>query len=307
MKPEEPSPPAMPQASQLSPLQQSQQKIIAPLSSEESIRTAAATSLPPYETNPNSTQDTYGKNSGYLGSLVTEPLHSSHAAHHYSAVNAIRTQKTSSSGRTPRSISAVWKWIVLAVLLVGIGGYIYLTYFSSFVFARDLVQEKFQSTTYLRPRQWTAVNSAAGGVISVYGDKKGASGKSKALVLAQESAHQLSLSMTDANIQMVRTQFLDTVSQAALSNLFQGEGVKCATEVKVTKKADTINTDTLYGMYYFTASCDRTENGEGAEVHSHAVLGKDGLFRSISVMGTKTAWKQNEKTFDKILTSVNGA
>ncbi len=51
----------------------------------------------------------------------------------------------------------------------------------------------------------------------------------------------------------------------------------------------------------------RTNDTKKTEVRSRAILGKDGYFRSISIGATEYLWKQNEKTFEKMLNSLDQA
>ena len=319
MRPQESPSPASPQGEQQSSLQQAQRKVITPVSSEQSILTeaAAATATPPMQDNatpqpaaPQASisygQATLDDDTGeYTGSFVAEPLHVDRPANSYSSINATKLSQTSSSSNTPKSSHSAWKWIVAIIFLLGAGVYCYFTFFSTQIFAHDLVEEKTQNTTYLRPRQWSSIGGGNSGAASAFGNMKGASGKSTAAVSIQVDTEHPQTSLTEASVQALRTQFLSMINEEASAHFFQGDGVMCTTPIQMTKKEDTTSTATVYGIYYFTASCIRTNEKQATEVRSRAILGKDGLFRSISVVATEDNWKLNEKTFEKILTSID--
>ena len=311
MKPEDPLAPVDSQDKQQSPMQQAQRKVISPVSSEQSILAEAAMSAPVAQAtpapqslpdaSPATTQVDTGDDNSYSGSLITERLHSSRPANNYPAVGASKPLATDD---TPKPRHSAWKGIVGLIVLVGVGAYCYLTFFSAQIFAHDLVEEKTQNTSYLRPRQWSKIGNSAV-TASAFGNMKGDSGKSTAAVSVQvDTQHQQTLT-TEADAQRFRAQFLSLIDESSSAHFFQSDGVMCTTPIELTKKEDTTTTDTLHGMYYFTAACTRTNEKQKTEVRSRAVLGKDGYFRSISVVATEDLWEQNEEIFEKILSSLN--
>ena len=56
----------------------------------------------------------------------------------------------------------------------------------------------------------------------------------------------------------------------------------------------------MYIMKYQNAT-----NTQAHAISPSASLGKDGYFRSISVVATEDLWEQNEEIFEKILSSLN--
>jgi hypothetical protein len=226
--------------------------------------------------------------------LVTEPLHPGPVTPQLQRSSLQQVVETPEKKRH----TALWVVIILLAVVIGIGAYWYLNL--GRVTVSNLVEEKVQNTTYLRPQQWKSLNIAT----SSFGDKLGKDGKSTGLVAVNVSATSNTILATasGSTLDLLRTTLLNAVTEETLTPAFQTGGAECTSAVDIQKEVDASSTTTSMGMYTLTATCKR--NGEPYIMKMHCIAGRDGYLRTITVFGGKASWDRNTEAYQKILDSI---
>ncbi len=297
----------------------STQRIIQPLSSEADIR--ASVTVPPRQTIPpapstasdgsdsdvptgivQQSDEVAAESESYDNgsTLITEPLNHAHSQTNtyqaHSAPQPVVTQKK------PKKKRKVILSVLLLVIIVGVAGGAFLLGLGN-VAVGDLVEEKVQNTTYLRPKQWQVLTLST----SSYGDKLGSGNKSSALVALNVSQTPNSTLATASGftLELLRAEVLHKLSDETIESAFQSGPGACASKIALQKETDTSSTSTSVGLYKLTATCDRNVNGDKYIMKMRGIAGHDGLLRTIALMAVQTSWDKNHEAYDKIIESLN--
>lgn len=292
-------------------------RIIQPISSEAEIRAASVApqspTSPPIDpprpsdvqssnvTNSTQQQDIANEDPYYTGStLITEPL-----AYHADQLNANQSYPSiqPSSIETPKKKRKLFLPIFSLIFIAGIAGVAYLYFGAGKVFVHDLVEEKVQNTSYLRPHQWQNIKL---GTTSSYGNKLAKDDKSTALVSvsSMQSANPALLSATDDTYQQLRTSVLGFITEDTITRTFQDGGTPCATKVSVQKEPDMSSTSTTVGVYKATATCERAADGSSYILKMRGVAGRDGRVRTVLLLAIQSNWDSNKDAYQKMLDSL---
>ncbi|MDN5274671.1 MAG: hypothetical protein JWP06_572 [Candidatus Saccharibacteria bacterium] len=291
----------------------SAQRIIQPLSSEAEIR--ASVVAPPHQAVPpdGSHSDiptgivqqpdeiAAESESYYNGStLITEPLNHSHLqSNPYQAHSTLQSVLIP----TPRKKRRIILPVSLLVVIIGIAGAAFLFQELGHVTVGNLVEEKVQNTTYLRPKQWQVLTLST----SSYGDKLGSGNKSSALVALNVSQTQSPTLATasEFTLELLRAEVLHKLSDESIESAFQSGPGACASKIALQKETDTSSTSTSVGLYKLTATCDRNVNGDKYIMKMRGIAGHDGHLRTIALMAVQSSWDKNHEAYDKIVESLN--
>jgi hypothetical protein len=190
---------------------------------------------------------------------------------------------------------------ILGVLVIGLGIAYFIYIRLDSVSVGDLVEEKIQNTTYLRPKQWQPITAGTG---SGYGDKLGENGKSAGAVTVAIGASPISgiLTSIDGVYDMLRTQSLASLSEEAAIASFRNNGSDCGSDLDFQKEEDTSSTPTTVGLFRISALCHRSDGT--VVLHIHGVIGRDGYVRSIIVVASQSNWDKNQDAYKKMLDSL---
>lgn len=309
MQPNEQTPPQLPPNPNIPPTQPIRRTIIQPLSSEDEIRQAAASSatpvrpsvpnITPTSTDSPATLDLNAQNEyAYESRLITEPLHPAPSPQApYQTSNLVRPAPATPD--QPKKKHGLAFGIAATLIVLGLASIAYTFLFSSRVTVADLVKTTTQNTTYLRPQQW----KLAGANADLYGDLKGKEGKSTALVAIRESpATPLLINASDTVYAQLRSQLISRVSVSTVEGAFQQSSSPCQSDITFKADPDTKKTKTATGLFSLTASC--TRNDGGFTLKMRTVVGiADGRPRMIAVAARDVDWTKNKDAFQAILDS----
>jgi hypothetical protein len=283
-------------------------RMIQPLSSEDDIRKAAEAAraeqpAPSQAVNqaspstPTNTSSVEPTNVYEQSNLVTEPIRrSSQVAQPQFQVAS--PQPSSQSAKSSKGIFIVVGLIIVAAL--AIGAYFFL--FNNKIAVSDLVQETFQQTTFLRPKQWSSTGSEGG-----FGDLKGKSGKSSAAVSVKESQQASPVSgASDAMYDQLRTQLVNQASVAAIEPAFRNTGEACKSDITLKAEPDVKKTKTAIGLSTLVGSCTREDGDFTIKIRTVAGI-SDGQIRAIALGARNVDWDTNSEAFQAILDSVGQA
>ena len=292
MQPDQQSPQSPEPASQ-APVASRPPHVLQPLSSEDEIRREAGQGAPQTSavSTPPSNRDDINAAESSLYGLVTEPLRQQRPAPY------VAQSHVASSASAPKKKHGLAIFFIVLVVGGGLaaGVYFFSHFFSTKVATSDLIKESYQSTTYLRPKQWKPLTVANG---SAYGDLKGKDGKSTALVTLRTLPTHFNVAESD--YPALRTQVLDSLTETSLASSTGSN--PCSSVTDVQKEADTSTTATMVGLIRLTSTCIRSDGSFTLKMHG--VIGKDGYVRLIAVMAAQKSWTENEAVFQKMLDSI---
>lgn len=280
----------------VTPPLKSTNRVIQPLSSADDIRAELESPTQPADNTPEQPTEPAGAQ-GYRSTLVTEPLHSDKPQ-----TNSLQPQRpvfAEPVKKAPRARRGVL--LAVTLLIVGAGAAAaYLFFFDNKVSANDLVETTVEDTSYLYPKQWKEVNAGIRG----YGDLRGESGKSTAVVTVNITPSAMG-SVSTENVEPIRTQLLNTLSEKTVQPAFQSGGATCSSGISLNKEADDSRRSSTIGLYKLTATCQGQDKRYVLKMRG--VVGYDGRMRTIALMATQSLWDKNGQTFDTIIDSVKQA
>lgn len=303
----------------------STQRIIQPLSSEEEIR--ASLIQPPTPIASPIQPITYSNDTDFTNStaeaqyregartesvsninnstLITEPLNHSHSHAQPTAHQSPPAVQSPSTQEIPKKKRKVILPIFLLVLIAGLAGAAYIFQGLGTVTVDNLVEEKVQNTSYLRPKQWKSLSTSTSG----YGNMMGKDNKSTALVAINVSPTQNRIwgTASEDTLAQLRASTLEQLSDTSVTNAFQSGANACSSKIIVQKEADTSSTPTSIGIYKLTASCDYTTNGEKYIMKIRGIAGRDGYVRTIGLAAVQSSWNKNIQAYDKMIESISQA
>lgn len=261
---------------------------IRPLSSEDSIRRETETPTISPDTSEVHVQDPGSR-------LIAEPLNARQP------LVQPRASSVAIGATAPKKRSWYKLLMVLIVVLVAAGYYGFNYFFADRVTIGNLVEERVNSTSYLRPQQWKKIDAST----SAYGNMHGENDKSSALVAINvgNSSSLSGATPTDGFYDMVRTATLDELTPEWLKGTMNKNAeLPCQNVTSFEKKADTSKTATSIGMFRVSASCQRSDGR--FEIHLRGIIGNDGKIRVIMLVATESIWNKDQAAFNKMLDSI---
>lgn len=330
MPPNQQTPSQVPPDPNMPLVQPVRRTVIQPLSPEDDIRQAAASSGAPARSSEPSVNPTGNYVSGvmptdsaeykntYEGSLVTEPVHQvAQAPLQYDDIPQASTSHSIAKIKKPFVIVFA---VVLSVLVIGILGIVAWLYFFNRVPASnlayesanilnresstDLIQESFGQSTYLRPEEWSEIPGSA--TANGYANVRLEDGRPTALISVSEFPESEFLNPTsEEGYAKLRTYYMNEIPDWVLVGAFGASApMKCDDKtVAITRQEHTTRTKTTIGIADIALSC--TKDGGNVRMKMWIVTGlNDGRSRMIVVAATELEWSKNEKTFLQMLGSV---
>jgi hypothetical protein len=312
MQPNEQIPSQLPPDPNSLPVQPVRRTVIQPLSSEEEIRQAAASSGAParpsepgvnpagdYSSETTEYESTAYQNT-YEGSLITEPIHRTNQAPLPYGVPKIPAPDVTT--RPKRSVAKA-VGITFGVLFIGVLGVAGWLFLPNRVSAGDLVMENVGQSTYLRPKQWSQI--AIG--VSGYGNMASQDGKSTALVSVSEfplTSSQVT-SGSEESYSRQRKLIMEQLSESTLTSMMGANtsmGCQAGTST-VAKNEDTSKNDSTVGLVQITASCKKGSGPVTMKMRLVAGM-NDERVRMVIVGASDLDWVKNGKAFQRMLDGV---
>jgi hypothetical protein len=312
MPPNQQTPSQVPPDPNMPPVQPIRRTVIQPLSSEDEIRQAAASSGAPARPSESGVDQTSSYLPGaapleateyentYQGGLITEPIHpANQARQEYGKLQSL-TPKAPAAIKTKKSpVKAI-----AVVLLIGILGAAAWLFFFNRISSADLVQESVDVSTYLRPKQWSQTSPS----VSAFSNKTEQEGGSTAFVSVSEfpmDSSQISAG-TEESYDRYRKLVLEQLSENVIRVIISVNApVDCrADDVELTEyEEDTDKNKTTIGVIKAVASCEM--DGSTITMKMRLVAGaNDERVRMVIVGGTTVDWIKNAQSFQRMLDGV---
>lgn len=313
MQPNQQTPSPVPPDPNTSPAPQPVRRaVIQPLSSEDEIRRAAASSGAPARPSEPSVNPASAYPSGaveteaaedvntYEGGLITEPIHrSDQTTVQYGKLQTPAPDVTAAPKAKKTAIKAI-----AVMLLIGVMGAAAWLFFFNRVSSADLVRENFDGSTYLRPKQWSQISPND----SEYGNMTEQEGESTRFVSVSEfplASSQISTG-TDEAYDRYRKLILGQFSESALRvTMSVNAPVDCpAAKLELTEvEEDTTKSKTTVGLIRVIASCQK--GGNTITMKMRLVAGmNDERVRMVIVGGTTVDWIKNAQSFQRMLDDI---
>lgn len=326
MQPNEQIPSQLPPDPNLSPTQPVRRTVIQPLSSEEDIRQAAASSgatpARPSEPGVNPASDYSSEAAGYESptyqnsyesGLITEPIHrANHAPLPYSVP---KIPVSDIAPRPKKSVTRIFiiVGIIFAVGVLGLAAWLFLFNRVSpvelaqeninvldRVSSTELAQEDVGQSTYLRPKDWSQV-SGTNSYENIQTEGEGPT----ALVTVNEFSPDSALDALYKNRDDLQKWYMDKLPDNILMlAVYTSAPMECDKDtLTVTRRADATKNSTTIGVISADVSC-RKEGGT-VTMKMRIVTGmNDERERMIVVGATALEWSKNGKVFQQMLDSV---
>jgi len=312
MQPNQQTPPPIPPDPSTLPAQPVRHAVIQPLSSEDEIRRAAASSGAPARPSEPSVNPASAYPSGaveaetaedvntYGGGLVTEPIHhSDQTAFQYGKLQTPASDVAAAPKGKKTAIKAI-----AVILLIGVLGAAAWLFFFNRVSSADLVRESFDGSTYLRPKQWSQISPSD----STYGNMTEEEGESTRFISVSEfplASSQIPTG-TDESYDRYRKLILGQFTESALRvTMSVNAPVDCpAAKLELTEvEEDTVKSETTVGLIRVIASCKK--DGNTITMKMRLVAGmNDERVRMVIVGGTAVDWITNAQSFQRMLDTV---
>lgn len=284
------------------PVGGSSARSIQPLSSEESIRNQAQAMRPepsvqdngqiqPASTAPSEPVrpvDTYGSN------LVTEPINRPAQGTSPSLrPSPVESPPQKSGGKK------IFPAIAGLIVVVGLAAGIYFFFLNGKLAAANLLEEKAQQTSYLRPEGWQSVSLGVG--LATYSDLGEDGGAHSVVNINESGSIQLYGVEKDSDYyKQVRSQRVQEEEVDSIQLFFSNGGKNCTSDIDFRVDPDTKTTKGAIGLALAVGSCTR-EDGKYTVKKRVSIGEDDGIFRSVTVGASDSDWSKNEATFRAML------
>lgn len=313
MPPNQQTPPQVPPDPNMPPVQPVRRTVIQPLSSEDDIRQAAASSGAPARSSESGVNPAGGSSSGatsmesatyesvYQGGLITEPIHQTNQAPaQYNIPHAPAPDATTKTKKPATKVPGV----IVGLLVVGVLGLVAWLFFFHRVSSADLVQETVGQSTYLRPKQWPQLSPS----VSTYSNETEQEGGSTAFVSVSEfpmDSSQISAG-TEESYDRYRKLVLGQLSENTIRVMVSVNApVGCRSDdIELTEyEEDTDKNKTTVGLIRAVASCKI--DGSTITMKVRLVAGvNDERVRMVIVGDTTVDWIKNGQSFQRMLDGV---
>lgn len=330
MQPNEQTPPQLPPDPNTPSVHPIRRTIIQPLSSEDEIRQAAAsTGAPvlPLKSDIDSASVDYSdvtltapteRESTSEDELIAEPVRQFNQ--NPLQYNIPQSPYPNSTAKIKKPFVKVFV-VMLSMLIIGVLGVIAWLYFFNRVPANnlvhesvnlldrespaDLVMESYDNSTYLRPKEWLLISDSSSGG-SGYANAKAGDEQLTALISISEFSEDSYMNAaSEAEYARVRKFYMETIPDNIISAaITMNAPMGCeAGTFTVARSENATKTKTTIGIADIVVSCKK--DGGSITKKMRAVTGlSDGRSRMIVVAATELEWRKNEKIFQQMLDSV---
>lgn len=326
MQPDQQTPSQLPPDPNLPPAQPVRRTVIQPLSSEEEIRQAAATSGAParpsepgvnpagdYSPDASEYESTAYQNA-YDGSLVAEPIHQVNQAPLPYSVPKIASPVIAAQPEKPVTKIVIIVLSVLVVCVLGLAAWLFLfNRVSPAELAQEnvnvldrelpteLVEEAVGQSAFLRPKDWTRVSET-----NSYENAKTEGEEPTAIVTMNEFSPDSALDAMYKNRDELQKWYMEELpDNVLLLAIYTSTPMECDKKtLAVTRREDATKNKTTMGVISADATCQK-EDGTTITMKMRIVTGlEDKRERMIVVAATELEWLKNERTFQQMLDSV---
>ncbi len=203
----------------------------------------------------------------------------------------------------PEKHKSPWlKRILVTVLLLILAGgavltWAFFTVSSYTVKESDLIDEKAEATTYLRPKQWTVTGKG-------FGDGLGKDGKSSSVMLVNVSPVVSQLVNASPELQnLAKQQAESSLSDEKLRDMMSGGTYPCTSVPEIKRGSDLASIPEMDSLMSIDASCEREDGHFMFKMKIY--LGKpDGRLRVMGLGAGAALWDTNGAVYEKILGSM---
>lgn len=269
--------------------------VLQPLSSEDDIRREAESHVPP--THPPVPQQPATNEGAPVGSTDLN-VNAQHPPVVIPPLPGSAVETSSPKHKSPWLKRIVITLLLLATIVGGVIAWALFTASSYSVKESDLIEERAEATTYLRPKQWVAHNNG-------FGDGRSAGGKSSSMIVVKVSPSEPRLiNASPELLALARQQTESSLTDERVREMLMPERDNACTSVpEIKRSSDVSSVDGMSGLYLIDALCERKDGRFTIKIRVY--LGNaDGRLRVVMVGAGESIWKLNSATYDQMLTSV---